>query len=316
MALCPFAIKRLIPSTVDGPIKPRLAILHIAVSEADSLYDYFSNRSGGIESHFYIRRDGTIEQYRDTALQADANWRANDFAVSIETQGMGEGEWTPQQLASIKRLLEWLSTVHPIPLVVPTTWDGSGVGYHILFMDEWAGKPRSCPGPDRIKQFNAVLVPWMKSMATAPHTENPPASAIPNLPKPTVAKRSPRPIGLIRKGDTGDLVKIVQRIVGVTTDGVFGPATERAVKSFQNANGLTADGVVGPLTGRKMVLAYGYVNQGDTNASVRLVQWIGGVKVDGDFGPNTKAAVVQMQAWASLTQDGVVGPLTAAKIVR
>ena len=111
MAVCPFAVKRLIaPGSSDPRIEPRVAILHVDAGNASSLYDYFKNRSGGIESHFHIRKDGVVEQYRDTNFQADANLHANDFAVSIETQGFGEGEWTPAQLASIKRLLLWVTT--------------------------------------------------------------------------------------------------------------------------------------------------------------------------------------------------------------
>ena len=43
-------------------------------------------------------------------------------------------------------------------------------------------------------------------------------------------------------------VAAVQRALGVTADGVFGPQTRRAVKRFQRANGLAVDGVVGPQT--------------------------------------------------------------------
>ena len=43
-------------------------------------------------------------------------------------------------------------------------------------------------------------------------------------------------------------VAAVQRALGVTADGVFGPQTRRAVKRFQRANGLTVDGIVGPQT--------------------------------------------------------------------
>ena len=162
MALYGPALKKLIPpGKTDPRITPRVVILHVAVNESPSLYDYFNGPSRGVESHFYVRRDGTVEQYRDTAWQADANMQANDFAISIETQGMAAGEWTPEQLAAIKALLTWCHTTHGIPLTVPTRWDGSGVGYHILFMQEWAGGPRSCPGPDRVKQFQNVLVPWM-----------------------------------------------------------------------------------------------------------------------------------------------------------
>lgn len=34
------------------------------------------------------------------------------------------------------------------------------------------------------------------------------------------------------------------------------------------------------------------------------------ITVDGDFGPNTKAAVVQFQTWNNIAHDGIVGPQT------
>src|SRR4051794_29848598 len=46
----------------------------------------------------------------------------------------------------------------------------------------------------------------------------------------------------------GREVRIAQRRLGVSADGVFGPGTLAAVKAFQRAHGLTADGIVGPAT--------------------------------------------------------------------
>ncbi len=43
-------------------------------------------------------------------------------------------------------------------------------------------------------------------------------------------------------------VRAMQRRIGVAADGVFGPATETALKRWQRAHGLTADGIAGPNT--------------------------------------------------------------------
>lgn len=161
MSLCPFAEHKLIePGSNDPVITPRAAVLHVAVTDAWSLFDYFKHRSGGVESHFYITWRGKIEQYRDTYYEADANWRANGFAVSIETQGWGGGTWNRAQRRAIKRLLLWLHEEHGIPLRKIKRWSGSGVGYHSQFV-EWSPVAKSCPGIYRIAQFHDELVPWM-----------------------------------------------------------------------------------------------------------------------------------------------------------
>ena len=51
-----------------------------------------------------------------------------------------------------------------------------------------------------------------------------------------------------RVAHRGPSVRMAQRHLHVTADGVFGPDTRRAVKRLQRRHGLHADGVVGPLT--------------------------------------------------------------------
>jgi hypothetical protein len=58
---------------------------------------------------------------------------------------------------------------------------------------------------------------------------------------------------LLQRGDQGEHVENLQRELkrvgqDIAIDGVFGPATERAVKSFQKLVGLVVDGVVGDKT--------------------------------------------------------------------
>jgi hypothetical protein len=52
-------------------------------------------------------------------------------------------------------------------------------------------------------------------------------------------------INVVRQGATGDSVKAIQRRVGATADGIFGPRTLAAVQAFQFSRGLAVDGVVG-----------------------------------------------------------------------
>lgn len=51
-----------------------------------------------------------------------------------------------------------------------------------------------------------------------------------------------------RIGSTGSNVMVVQSLLGIPADGIFGPTTESAVKKFQSKNGLKVDGIVGTIT--------------------------------------------------------------------
>lgn len=52
----------------------------------------------------------------------------------------------------------------------------------------------------------------------------------------------------IKNGSKGEDVKTLQKILGLTVDGIFGVKTEAAVRDFQKSKGLTVDGIVGSKT--------------------------------------------------------------------
>ncbi len=79
-----------------------------------------------------------------------------------------------------------------------------------------------------------------------------PSTAVADEPRAEVAAFSSSVT--VRKGDRGRAVRRVQRRLGLSADGVFGPQTARAVRRFQRRRGLTADGIVGPLTRRALRL--------------------------------------------------------------
>ena len=134
------------------------------------------------------------------------------------------------------------------------------------------------------------------------------------------------------RGDHGPEVESVQRLLvdkhgyAITVDGDFGPATEEAVRDFQHRHGLDVDGVVGPATWS--TLNAEPPNAPEEPASPVLVQLgdVGGLvtevqrllndghgfslAVDGHFGSQTEAAVIEFQGRCGLIQDGVVGPAT------
>ena len=172
--------KKLPVGSNDPRIIPALAILHVAVSKTLSLFPFFNGPSGGIESHFYIRFDGTVEQYRSVLREADANLGANSYevgsvtfgAVSIETAGLAGGWWTKAQKAAIKELLLWLHDEHgirlaPVRVSKPDLSNG-GVSYHSRFAS-WSPVAKSCPGTNRIKQYHNVIKPWMAEITNCTH---------------------------------------------------------------------------------------------------------------------------------------------------
>jgi len=74
------------------------------------------------------------------------------------------------------------------------------------------------------------------------------ASAGTATPTPEPATTTEHAI-VLSSGSEGRQVQLLQQALGsVKVDGVFGPETEAAVRSFQSSHGLTVDGIAGPLT--------------------------------------------------------------------
>lgn len=137
-------------------------------------------------------------------------------------------------------------------------------------------------------------------------------------------------------GCTGDAVKTLQEKLNAkgfdsgNVDGIFGAKTYAAVTAFQKANSLGVDGIVGKLTWAKLydatpvsvtpVTAQPMLRTGSRGDAVRKLQELLNAKgytcgnVDGIFGSKTYAAVLEFQKANSLGVDGIVGPLTWAKL--
>ena len=60
---------------------------------------------------------------------------------------------------------------------------------------------------------------------------------------------------VLKLGNRGNEVKLLQEKLNLKADGIFGPLTEEAVKDFQRSNGLEVDGIVGTNTLSKLNLS-------------------------------------------------------------
>lgn len=58
---------------------------------------------------------------------------------------------------------------------------------------------------------------------------------------------------ILRIGSRGAEVAALQKALGITADGNFGPGTEKALRAWQQSQGLTPDGVAGPKTLGKLL---------------------------------------------------------------
>ena len=142
-------------------------------------------------------------------------------------------------------------------------------------------------------------------------------------------------------------IKLVQqslnRILGLrlAVDGIMGPQTRGAIKSFQQKQGLVADGIVGPKTEAALKAALGLMGtqppgpQPSTQGTrphagqaikltpnyIRGVQKLlnrvlrMGLTEDGIMGPKTIHVIREFQRRSKLKDDGIIGPKTEAALI-
>ncbi|MFG1379620.1 peptidoglycan-binding protein [Xanthobacter autotrophicus] len=122
-------------------------------------------------------------------------------------------------------------------------------------------------------------------------------------------------MALLKRGLSGEPVKILQAKLGVAADGQFGPGTEEALKAYQKEHGLSADGIAGPDTFAALGLPeLILLTQGSKGETVKKLQTALGLTADGAFGPATAKAVEAFQAKNALEADGMAGPVTLSKM--
>lgn len=207
--ICPFAHWRPLETAQREPRMRShdIVCLHTMAGYLTSTDGMF--RSGGwdgTESHFGVggkwgpdlggHLDGVIFQWQDLLYQADANLDGNPRVISIETADNAVGEiepWTPAQVNTIVRLVDWLCSKEahdecpptwlchqigiPRVLVADSCPGRRGIAYHRLGIppsspgrtdrpwlqpgcEAWSSKGgKVCPSDARIAQTRTIVVP-------------------------------------------------------------------------------------------------------------------------------------------------------------
>ena len=272
MAWYPDAIKRDIGRGRYAHTPVRF-VLHTAVVNAGEL------KPGATGSfwHFYVGPTGTVYQYVDTAMRAGAEtypgsvgsisvetWDgyrvdANRRPIPLDAYGVAGWRstsdvpaWTSAQVASLAKLWAWLRKTHPtIPNRLATTSkdDGTshGLAYHRLGVKLRATDKLSQTGGVVWSSSAGKVCPGARRMAQMPGIL---ASATDAVGLSATVDLDAYPGHVLSKDgtDRGEAVARLQEALGLKPDGIFGPATDVAVRAAQARLGLSVDGKVGPAT--------------------------------------------------------------------
>ena len=300
----------------------RLTLHHMASENAgiETIHQWHLDRGwAGIGYNYFITLDGRIIEGRGLNIGAHASG-FNSTSIGIGFQGDYEninGGMPDAQFNAgmwlIKKLMTDISTIKEI------------TGHRDLMST-------TCPG----QNFPLVEFKGLKYRITGET----------KIETPIVNTNIYSHMPTLKLCSRGEDVKVLQKLlyelgytlVG-TADGIFGNNTDIAVKQFQSKNQLIADGIVGQntwtaLNKQKNLIAKPIVEEekvvdlnmysnmpvlkiGSTGESVKVLQsklYQLGYKIvgiaDGNFGNNTKTAVIQFQLANKLFADGIVGKNT------
>ena len=321
MAIYPDAIYK--PLTVNKG-RQRMFVynrvnLHVAVSEAASLYGAF-NRKGQPDSHFYVRRGtpdqiakrlpATVEQYVDTIYRANADLEGNDATISVETQGgvtkPNEEPWDISQMLAMANLYSWAVDVHRLEKKMATSsqlgYPSKGLSWHRLGVNGnfpelpnvGAGRlqrgggmlysksrGKSCPGLVKIEQIPGIFELAVFPVASPAPTPKPPV--VPPKPAPAPKPKSVTSGTLKTDGYWGEsTTEDLQRLLGTSVDG--------KVSGQPRANKRHSPGLVqgwqwvAPRSAKGSIVIFALQRE------LKAKGYYNG-KIDGWFGPATIAAL-------------------------
>jgi hypothetical protein len=156
-------------------IVARLLLVHTNAARGpaslNSIYT-FGSIDGNTKPTYQVQGDGTAGKFLPSNVEQSANYKANPFSLSIETQDdgwptPGDIRWKPAQAERIAEIIAFESIVNGFPIETPDTWDGSGVGAHTdpFGYPLWTNSQgKVCPGSKRKAQLRDEVMPRARAI--------------------------------------------------------------------------------------------------------------------------------------------------------
>jgi peptidoglycan hydrolase-like protein with peptidoglycan-binding domain len=213
-----------------GPKAGNMPSLNVLVNGRSDLPGPLAQLGLGRDGSYYVIAAGKAYHAGNGNWKGIVNGNTNLIGIEAENTGLADDSpWPQAQLDAYRR------GVAAILMHIGQPVDFC-IGHKEYALP--AGR-KSDPSLD-MNEFRSSVAAVMNGTAPAPVLV--PAATTPA--QPVAAPFRPT----LHRGDTGDLVREVQTKVEVDADGVFGTATEAAVRDFQRGHALVPDGIVGPDT--------------------------------------------------------------------
>ena len=262
-------------------------ILHHAAAKKCSAEDihrwHLNNGWSGAGYHFLVRKDGTIYRLRPEDKVGAHAYGSNYNSIGVCFEGNYMEEDMPEvQKQAGKELVAYLknkykiSTVQKHKDVCATSCPGDKFPFDEIAKSDTSNEiipqPQENVQKGNVAEIQATLNDrYGLNIAVDNICGNETRKALVKGLQTELNKQYHRGLAVdgifgantynacinVRKGAEGNITYLIQAMLvchsfDIDADGIFGPATESAVKEFQSRNGLSVDGIVGKNTFNKL----------------------------------------------------------------
>ena len=159
--------------------------------------------------HFFIQKNGTLEYGRDIEKTPAAQKGHNLNTLAICLHGLKEEKFTKAQFDTLRKLAEQIEHNYE----------------NISFHGHCEVSSKACPVFDYRKVLDLDLYGSLNQDKN---------------PLQHITSKKPEDLPELKLGSRGEAVALLQQLLFIKTDGIFGPQTARTLKAFKKLHALYA----------------------------------------------------------------------------